>query len=141
MVLGAYGKLGIQNDKLVQACKKQVRSLAHELTHADVAAIEAGLRALGSLDATMEAQLRRVRRRLAEDGPRDGGASRRGATAPGGDDEALANRLRPPPPTPLRPLLRLRLLLSPVFIVIVPFLSFFLLMLLFYFISFCALVL
>lgn len=64
MLLRAFGQLQVKNERLVQACRKQVRALSQELMLSEIEDVEDGFRALGSLDASTEAILRRQRRHL-----------------------------------------------------------------------------
>eukprot|EP00913_Durusdinium_trenchii_P004891 g4540.t1 len=66
LVLQAYGKLGINNQKLAQACRKHVRALSDELTLWEVDAIEEGFKKMGASDGSTVALLQKVRQRLAE---------------------------------------------------------------------------
>merc|ERR1719499_2474268 len=68
MVLHAFGRLQINNERLIQACKKQVRMLSEELALRDIDSTEAGFRSLRALDAATEGVLRRQRRQLANMG-------------------------------------------------------------------------
>lgn len=97
MLLRAFGRLQVKNETLVQACRKQVRALTEELTLSEIDAIEAGFRALGALDGSTAAILRRQRRHLestqaAVGAPRDPWAS---------DEDRLLNRLAERPAKPV----------------------------------------
>lgn len=65
MVLRAFGRMRIKNERLLQSCRKQLRTLFDELTLAELESIEAGFKSLDALDGVTEALVRRLRRQLA----------------------------------------------------------------------------
>lgn len=107
MVLQAFGKLEVRNEKLLQAIRKQIRALYGELTLRDLDAIEKGFAALDALDDVTESMLRRQRRHVGEQGDADGevSAARSQETADPLDDTAnLLHRLAEEPDAPAAPL-------------------------------------
>lgn len=66
MVLQAFAKLEIRNEKLLQAIRKQIRALYGELTLHELNLMERGFVALDAFDATTEAMFRRQRRHVGE---------------------------------------------------------------------------
>jgi len=98
MALRAFGRLQICNERLLQACRKQVRALTDELTLAEIESIEAGLRALGALDSSTDSLLRRQRKQLGVEQAK----GRTFSDAWTFDDDRLLQRLAEEAPEPSR---------------------------------------